>query len=51
MQLILLGVGMFTFVIVALVCIILFAKSKLVAAGNINIIVNDDVEKTIIVPE
>ena len=45
---ILLGVGMFTGVILALVCLILFAKSKLVPSGDITINVNG--EKDIQVP-
>ena len=42
------GVGMFTAVVVALVMVILAARSKLVASGNINIEING--EKTIQVP-
>jgi len=42
------GVGMFTAVVVALVMVILAARSKLVASGNINIQING--EKTIQVP-
>jgi len=42
---ILLGVFFFTFIIVALVFIILGAKSKLVASGDVDILIND--EKTI----
>tara|TARA_R110000868_G_scaffold204946_3_gene453211 strand:- start:78269 stop:79492 length:1224 start_codon:yes stop_codon:yes gene_type:complete len=45
---IILGVSMFTAVILALVCIILIAKSKLVASGNISLVIND--EKTVSVP-
>lgn len=47
---ILLGVGMFTFVILALVAVILFAKSKLVASGDINIVINEDESGKITVP-
>lgn len=43
-----LGVVMFTVVVVALVLIILAAKSQLVASGNVNIVVNE--QKTISVP-
>ena len=43
-----LGVLMFTGVVLALVCLILFAKSKLVASGDITININN--EKDIIVP-
>jgi len=45
---ILLGVGMFTFVVLALVVIILIAQSKLVSSGDVQILIND--EKTITVP-
>jgi len=45
---ILIGVLMFTLIVLALVGLILFARSKLVAAGNVNITIND--EKTISVP-
>ena len=47
MQEIYLGVGMFTVVVVMLVFIILAAKSKLVASGDITISINDDPEKAI----
>ena len=45
---IILGVLIFTLVVVALVGVILMAKSKLVQSGNVNIVIND--EKTIQVP-
>jgi Na+-transporting NADH:ubiquinone oxidoreductase subunit F len=45
---ILIGVSMFTLVVLALVALILVAKSKLVASGNVKIIVND--EKELVVP-
>lgn len=45
---ILLGVGMFTFIVIALVVIILIAQAKLVNSGDVNILIND--EKTITVP-
>jgi Na+-transporting NADH:ubiquinone oxidoreductase subunit F len=45
---IILGVLFFTFIVVALVFVILGAKSKLVAEGNVDILIND--EKTIHVP-
>jgi len=45
---ILLGVGMFTFVVLALVVIILMAQAKLVSSGDVQILIND--EKTITVP-
>lgn len=43
-----LGVGFFTLIVLMLVAIILFAKSKLVASGNVNIMING--EKTLEVP-
>jgi len=45
---ILLGVGMFTFIVIALVVIILMAQAKLVSSGDVDILIND--EKTITVP-
>ena len=44
---IILGVVMFTLIILALVLVILFAKSKLVPTGDITISVNGDPEKAI----
>ncbi|ABZ76215.1 NADH:ubiquinone oxidoreductase, subunit F [Shewanella halifaxensis HAW-EB4] len=41
------GIGMFTFVVSILVMVILFAKSKLVSTGDVNIRINGDVEKSI----
>ena len=43
-----LGVGFFTLIVLLLVAVILFAKSRLVASGNVNITING--EKTIEVP-
>ena len=43
-----LGVGFFTLIVLTLVAIILVAKSKLVASGNVKILING--EKTINVP-
>ncbi len=43
-----LGVGFFTLIVLTLVAIILFAKSKLVATGTVNILING--EKSIKVP-
>lgn len=48
MQEIYLGVGLFTIIVLALVVVILFAKSKLVASGDVEIIINDDPDKKII---
>ncbi|MDO6705264.1 NADH:ubiquinone reductase (Na(+)-transporting) subunit F [Photobacterium sp. 1_MG-2023] len=44
---IILGVVMFTLIILALVLVILFAKSKLVPSGDITISINNDPEKAI----
>ena len=48
MQTFTLGVVLFTLIVLALVTLIMFAKKKLVAAGNVNIEING--EKTISVP-
>jgi len=45
---IILGVLFFTLIVIALVFVILGAKSKLVASGNVDVLIND--EKTIHVP-
>ncbi|NDV92286.1 NADH:ubiquinone reductase (Na(+)-transporting) subunit F [Alteromonas sp. 345S023] len=42
-----LGVGMFIAIVLALVFIIMFAKSKLVPSGDVKIVINDDPENTI----
>ena len=47
---IMLGVFMFTIVILCLVGFILLARSKLVASGDINIVINNDESKAIKVP-
>lgn len=44
MQEIILGVAMFTIIVLALVMIILFAKSKLVNSGDVTITINDEKE-------
>ena len=44
---IILGVVMFTVIVLVLVSIILFAKSKLVAEGDVTISINDDPDKSI----
>jgi Na+-transporting NADH:ubiquinone oxidoreductase subunit F len=49
-SLVALGVVMFMLIVLALVAIILFAKSKLVASGNIEININDDADKSLTVP-
>ena len=48
MDTILFGVGMFTAIVLALVLVILFARSRMVNSGAVNIVVNG--EKTISVP-
>ena len=48
MQEIILGIGFFTAIILALVVLILAAKSRLVASGNVGVMIND--EKTVEVP-
>ena len=42
---VLLGVGMFTATVLSLVLVILFARSRLVNAGNVTIQINDDPNK------
>lgn len=44
------GVAMFTVIVMSLVAIILFARSRLVSTGNVKIEINDDPERTISVP-
>ncbi len=44
---IILGVVMFTVIVLVLVSVILFAKSKLVAEGDVTISINDDPDKSI----
>jgi Na+-transporting NADH:ubiquinone oxidoreductase subunit F len=45
---IILGVVMFTLIVLVLVLVILFAKSKLVPTGDITILINDDPDKAIV---
>ncbi len=49
-NLILLGVVGFNIIVLVLVIFILLAKSKLVASGEIKILINDDEDKSLIVP-
>lgn len=49
-KLILLGVGMFTIIVLMLVAIILIARSRLVTAGQARIVINDDPDHSISVP-
>lgn len=46
MDIIILGVVMFTLIVLALTGLILFAKSKLVNTGNIKVEVNGDPDKS-----
>ncbi|HDP67485.1 MAG TPA: NADH:ubiquinone reductase (Na(+)-transporting) subunit F [Candidatus Marinimicrobia bacterium] len=50
MALIVLGVVMFTLIVLALVVLILVAKSRLVPSGNVRISINDNPEKSLEVP-
>ncbi|MBP0048651.1 NADH:ubiquinone reductase (Na(+)-transporting) subunit F [Marinobacterium sp. AK62] len=49
-EVIILGVVMFTAVVLALVAVILAARAKMVSSGNVTIEINDDPEKSITVP-
>ena len=49
-EVIILGVVMFTVVVLALVAVILAARAKMVSSGNVTIEINDDPEKSITVP-
>ncbi|MDF1838737.1 MAG: NADH:ubiquinone reductase (Na(+)-transporting) subunit F, partial [Planctomycetota bacterium] len=44
METVLLGVGMFTAVVIALVIILMIAKSQLVASGAVKITINGDAD-------
>ena len=44
------GVLMFTLIVLALVAVILLAKSRLVASGNVTISINDDPDKAVQTP-
>jgi len=48
MQEIILGVTMFTAIVMALVLVILFAKSKLISDGDVTIAINDDPAKGVV---
>ena len=48
MTTIILGVAVFVVVIIALVIVLMIAKSKLVAAGDVTVIVNNDPDKAIV---
>ncbi|MBU2645720.1 NADH:ubiquinone reductase (Na(+)-transporting) subunit F [bacterium] len=45
-----LGVMMFTIIVLSLVVVILFARSRLVATGDVNILINNDPANSIVVP-
>ena len=47
LTLIALGVGMFTVIVLILVAVIMFAKSKLVPQGDVEILINDEEDKKI----
>ncbi|MBT1443790.1 NADH:ubiquinone reductase (Na(+)-transporting) subunit F [Shewanella sp. JM162201] len=44
------GMGMFTVVVCILVAVILIARSKLVASGDVKLRINDDADKSVAVP-
>ncbi len=46
---IIVGVTMFTTIVLALVLVILFARTKLVSSGDVTIHINDDPEKDVVV--
>ena len=45
-----LGVGMFVFIILSLVMVLMAARKQLVASGDVTIVINDDPDKAITVP-
>ena len=47
MMTIILGVSMFSFVILACVGVLLVARNKLVAMGDVEIVINDDPDNTL----
>ena len=47
---IVLGVAMFTAVILALIALLMAARSKLVATGDVTITINEDPDKALRVP-
>ena len=49
MEIVLLGVVMFTLIILALVSLLVIAKARLVAQGDVTIAINDDPEKSLTV--
>ena len=45
-----LGIAVFMFLIVALVFVLMGARSKLVNSADVNIVVNDDADNPIVAP-
>ncbi len=50
MQIVLLGMLMFTIVVLSLVIMLMIAKAKLVSSGTVSILINDDAGKALTVP-
>ncbi len=50
MQTILLGMLMFSLIVLTLAILLMIAKARLVATGNVKIIINDDMSKALTVP-
>jgi Na+-transporting NADH:ubiquinone oxidoreductase subunit F len=50
MQIVLLGMLMFSLVVLSLVLVLMAAKAKLVSSGNVRILVNDDPDKALTAP-
>ena len=47
METIAIGVGMFVFLVLMMVVVLMLAKAKLVASGDVNVVINADPEKTL----
>ncbi|HNR29597.1 MAG TPA: NADH:ubiquinone reductase (Na(+)-transporting) subunit F [Candidatus Hydrogenedentes bacterium] len=50
MQIVLLGMLMFTVVVLSLVIVLMIAKARLVSSGNVTVLINDDPDKALTVP-
>jgi len=50
MQIVLLGMMMFTLVVLSLVILLMVAKAKLVSSGDVQILINNDPDKALTVP-
>jgi len=50
MQIVLLGMLMFTILVLSLVIMLMIAKAKLVSSGTVSILINDDADKALTVP-